>query len=102
MRMLWAAARRPGLRPGRGGAVKVPEGGPRVEADRGVTAMTPLCPARSPRRRPGDPRRMRGQAMVEFALGATLFLLVVLAVMQFAILYHMRLVLGHASREGAR
>jgi hypothetical protein len=40
--------------------------------------------------------------MVEFAIGATIFLLLTLAIMQFAVLYHMRLVLGHASREGVR
>lgn len=44
----------------------------------------------------------RGQALVEFALGVTIFLLLTLAVMQLAVLYHMRLVLGHASREGVR
>jgi hypothetical protein len=44
----------------------------------------------------------RGQALVEFALCASIFLLLTFAVMQFAILGHIRLVLGHASREGVR
>ncbi len=50
-------------------------------------------------RRPGN---IRGQTTVEFALAATIFFLITFGLIQFAILYHYKLVLGHASREGAR
>lgn len=43
-----------------------------------------------------------GQALVEFALCVLVFALVTLAVIQFAILNHFKLVMAHASREGAR
>jgi len=46
--------------------------------------------------------RTAGQALVEFTIGVLLFMLLTLAIIQFCILYHMRLVLAHASREGAR
>lgn len=57
---------------------------------------------RSCRARTRGHSRPAGQALVEFALGATLFLLLLLAVIQFALLYHAKLVLDHASREGVR
>ncbi|MDH7570056.1 MAG: TadE/TadG family type IV pilus assembly protein [Armatimonadota bacterium] len=44
----------------------------------------------------------RGQALVEFALSATLFLFLVLGVAQLALLGRVQLVLTHASREGVR
>ncbi|HEX3000741.1 MAG TPA: TadE family protein [Armatimonadota bacterium] len=43
-----------------------------------------------------------GQTLVEFTLAALLFFLVTFGLMQLALIYHTKLVLDHASREGAR
>ena len=50
-------------------------------------------------RRPGN---IRGQTTVEFALAATIFFLITFGLIQFAILYHYKLVLGHATPPARR
>ncbi len=76
-----------------------------TDIDGGLHGPRPVVTASAPiplRRGPLRGRGRRGQAAVEFALGAMLFITLTLAIMQFAILYHMRLVVAHACREGAR
>lgn len=47
-------------------------------------------------------RKNRGQGLVEFALVLPILLLLLLGIVEFARIYHVYLVTGYASREGAR
>jgi len=47
-------------------------------------------------------RQCEGAAMVEFAIGSTVLLLIVLGIIEFGFLWYQKQVITNASREGAR
>lgn len=57
------------------------------------------CQTRQGRERRTDER---GQAMLEFALTAGLFVVLLIGLVQIALLMHTRLVISHAAEEGVR
>jgi len=58
--------------------------------------------ARRPSRRSDDPRRERGQSLVEFALVLTPLMLILLGIIQFGFIFNTYVTLTNATREAAR
>jgi len=61
-----------------------------------------LSPLHSPRVRRRRGRPYHGQALVEFALAATIFLLLLFGILQYGYVYYTMGSINNAAREGAR
>jgi Flp pilus assembly protein TadG len=66
----------------------------------GDAVVAPTAVARRSRRRRG--RKQRGQSLVEFALVAPLFLLLIFGICDFGIAFYSWITITNAAREGAR
>lgn len=64
--------------------------------------MTRFPPARRQRRQAGAPRLQRGATIVEFAIIAPVFILLMIGVIELSMVYFANLTMQHAVREGAR